>query len=563
MFVVSGPVALGWAKSGEPRMPSQFGKYEIIETLGQGGMGTVYKARDVASGQILALKLLRAGSLRSAKARERLVREGRAMAKLRHRNIVPVHDAGEIDGVPYVAMEYIEGVPLSGILKGGALKEERAARWMVSIAYAVGHAHAHGVIHRDLKPGNIIIDHADEPMVTDFGLAEDVSAEGNSTRTGDVIGTPSYMSPEQARGKPVDARSDVFGLGGLLHTMLTGRPPFSGPVASTVYRVLHSDPEPIGAVNPSVSEKMQAICLKAMQKRPEARYQQAGDLAADLCAVLAQRGLLRTQLEVGRHRLLRRLREPRTVRIGLVSASLLAVAVAALLVWRPFSKARGATLAEIDSLIAKRDYQAALVQAMNALHSTVDAELTHELVPRIQLIQVAVNPCPEGDRLLAQGRFSEAENIYRRAGADPIRCDLPGQLSRLRSDVAQYVERNAPVQVTLADGSAIAVRAVRGSAFETDQGVRDWASLSRQNIYLLHRACQSEMAGPAFTQSHVNLGMLCVVLGLKEEAKAEFDRAVGRGHLSPSRAAAYVELPLLTADTRPAGATTQPDTKGP
>lgn len=263
----------------------QFGKYDLLNELGRGGMGVVYRARERDLNRIVALKMILASEWATADEISRFQSEARAAARFRHRNIVGIYEVGEEGGRHYFAMDFVEGQNLSSVIAQRPLAPEQAARWMVSIAQAVEHLHLQGVIHRDLKPSNILIDGDGEPMVTDFGLAKFFDADGGATRTGAILGTPSYMSPEQASGRNslVGIRSDVYSLGAMLYEMLSGRPPFreENPL-DTLVQVLEGEPTLLRQIVRGIPRALELICFKCLEKDPARRYGSAGELAADL-----------------------------------------------------------------------------------------------------------------------------------------------------------------------------------------------------------------------------------------------------------------------------------------
>jgi tetratricopeptide (TPR) repeat protein len=266
-------------------------RYRILGQVGEGGMGVVYVAEDTVLGRRVAVKIPHAGKDESH-YRSRFLREARAVSKLRHENIAAVHDFGETDeGQPFIVMELVSGQTLGDLLSGPGISVARAVEIARQTAEALSEAHRLGVVHRDIKPSNVVLDDSGTVKVLDFGLAKQLHEEGAEaqtlltarTRSDVVIGTPLYLSPEQARGAKVDGRSDLFALGALLYECLTGRPAFSGAnVIEIGAQVLHFDPPPPSRFNPRVPAELDRLTLKALAKKPEDRFQTAADFAAEL-----------------------------------------------------------------------------------------------------------------------------------------------------------------------------------------------------------------------------------------------------------------------------------------
>ena len=269
-----------------PKIPG----YEILGELGRGGMGVVYRARDTRLGRVVALKMMAAASSASPAERARFSNEAELVARFKHPSIVPIYEIGETEGQPYFSIEYVEGGSLADELDGRPLAPDRAAKTIALLAEAVQYAHDRGVIHRDLKPANVLLSADSTPKLTDFGLAKSLESASSQTKTGDIMGTPSYMAPEQAGGvtKNLGPACDVYALGTILYELLTGRPPFRGrdPV-DTVMMVLADEPIAPRVIDPGVPRDLETICLKCLEKSPDKRYASAGELAADLRRHLA------------------------------------------------------------------------------------------------------------------------------------------------------------------------------------------------------------------------------------------------------------------------------------
>jgi serine/threonine-protein kinase len=271
------------------RLSETFGDYEIIDELGRGGMGVVYRARQESLDRTVALKVLLKGEMASSSDVARFRLEAESAAQLDHPNIVPVYEVGEEEGRPYFTMRIVEGETLGDRLQNGPISSRAAAELLLPICRGIQYAHERGVLHRDLKPSNIIIDSKGTPYVTDFGLARRIKSDASLTHSGAIIGTPGYMSPEQAAGTRgfVGPVSDVYGLGAILYHSLTGRPPFSATTpVDTVIAVLEQDPIPLRLLNPKVDADLEMIVMKCLQKPQDLRFQTAADLAADLQAYL-------------------------------------------------------------------------------------------------------------------------------------------------------------------------------------------------------------------------------------------------------------------------------------
>jgi len=268
-------------------LPGRFGHYEVLEEIGRGGMGIVFRARDVAINRVVALKMIVSGQFASKREVDRFRAEAGAAARLDHPNIVPVYEVGDQDGRPYFSMKFMEGGTLAERLKTGQMRLDvrPAVELVVKITRAIHHAHQRALLHRDIKPGNILLDAQGEPHVSDFGLAKCLDNSEGLTLSGAMLGSPSYMSPEQAAGQTerLTTATDTYSLGALLYQLLTSRPPFEAatPLA-TMEKVMHQEPPPPSAIQSDTDPDLETICLKCLDKDPQRRYASADALATEL-----------------------------------------------------------------------------------------------------------------------------------------------------------------------------------------------------------------------------------------------------------------------------------------
>lgn len=273
------------SKLWQPVLPCQFGDYVLERVIGRGGMGVVYAGRQANLDRMVAIKMIRSGALASEEEVHRFYAEARSAAKLAHPNIVTVYQCGEVDGHRFFSMDLVDGTDLSRMTKDGPLDAKLAATYVRDVARAIQYAHEHGVLHRDLKPANILVDRKGLVRITDFGLAKVLGKESGLTATGAALGTPSYMSPEQAAGKVAEQgqATDTYSLGAILFALVTGKPPFKADtVVETIMHVIHRPAPTARSLNGDLDADIETIIDRCLQKKPEQRYDSAGQLADDL-----------------------------------------------------------------------------------------------------------------------------------------------------------------------------------------------------------------------------------------------------------------------------------------
>ena len=284
---VTSPAINGWylTSSTISQLPQLLGNYELEKKIARGGMGVVYKARHLQRNHTVALKMLLVGRLASADEIKRFCTESEAAAKLDHPGIVRIQEVSEEDGVHFYTMDFIDGESLADRLQRGPLPCKEAATIIYKAACAVAYAHEHRILHRDLKPANILINQANEPTITDFGLAKSLDTDRQLTATGEILGTLQFMAPEQAAAKhdTIAEPTDIYALGAILFTCLTGQPVFTASShIDLLLQVLKSEPESPRRIAPDVPSKLEAICLRCLEKDPAQRYTSAGELVDDL-----------------------------------------------------------------------------------------------------------------------------------------------------------------------------------------------------------------------------------------------------------------------------------------
>src|SRR5438874_1586124 len=317
------------------KTPAKFGDYELVEEIGRGGQGVVYRAHQKSLNRTVALKVIGLGHWATEAHLKRFRREAEAAASLEHPGIVPIHEVGEREGTCYFSMGFIEGDQLDEVVRREPMPVRRAAELIAKVARTVHYAHEHHILHRDIKPGNILLDAQGEPHLADFGLARMVDTESTVTRTLEVLGTPSYIAPEQASGQSAQLTSatDVYGLGAVFYQLLTGHPPFAGGTTyETIRLVLETEPQNPRFWNRKIDRDLTTICLKCLEKDPQRRYPSALALAEDL-----ERWSRHEPIQARRTGVLARGRKwlRRNPTSGLLAASLVALAAAAgWIIWK-------------------------------------------------------------------------------------------------------------------------------------------------------------------------------------------------------------------------------------
>jgi len=467
-------------------LPCRLGAYELVERIGQGGMGVVYKARQISLDREVAVKVLSLAALAGLEAVHRFRTEAVTAGSLRHPNIVVVHEVGLAEGQHYLVMDYVSGPTLADLTRNGPLPARRAAQYLRTIAEAVHFAHERGILHRDLKPSNVLIDADDQPRVTDFGLAKRLAwnselgtRNSELTISGQVLGSPAFIPPEQASGQRgrVGRRSDVYALGAILYQLLTGRPPFVGEVlADTLRQVLNEEPLRPRQLNPTVPLELETIGLKCLEKEPDRRYPTAQALAQELGRFLEHRPILaRPTGPAGKvWRWCRR--KPALASLGAgVIVLLLAVAIGSPLALYHINRARLDALeqtqrAEAEALLTRRNAYAADMNLVQRAVEESDLGRARELLNRHR---------PDGK---AESRKQKAETglVTRHS---PLVTDLRGWEWRYLWARCQSNERFTLCQSSNAvsalafstDGKWLAVR-------QEDGVVALWDALAKRSV---------------------------------------------------------------------------------
>ncbi|MHC4390462.1 MAG: protein kinase domain-containing protein [Planctomycetota bacterium] len=536
----------------EPEPTDVVGDYRVLEVIARGGMGVVYKAQHLSLGRVVALKVLRTGGRQSESHVRRFEREARSVAKLAHPNIVQIHELGTHEGQPYFTMDLVDGVSLEQRLEEPERDLRHGVEVVRDIAVALACAHENGVIHRDVKPANILIDRDGVAKITDFGLASNVDHKSALTQEGELLGTPLYMSPEQLRGrvKEIDERSDLYALGTVLYQYLTGQLPFPArTMVDLQYRVLHDEPERPSTLSPRVDRALETITLKCMEKDRAARYQTARALADDLSRWLAGETIAaRPASLVGRT--IRRIKRKRGLVLGIVGICLMLAAGASVLLWlessqrqKDLDETRRQALSTFttESEARATAVEAALEQAEAALRQRRTAD-ARDALSRAADRLAAIREAAGGDKLQPEQTDAVAKRLrldaLERRGLlltaqNEARLKTTPSLQRALPPLHRLLARNP------ADLEALSLRA----EVERDLGNLD-------------QAAESALAALALEDS-AGLHRLLGEIRLAQERFEDADRELGltiqayeAGQANPGGRDARVSLFLLRAEAR-------------
>jgi eukaryotic-like serine/threonine-protein kinase len=511
---------------------ASFGHYELIEPIAKGGMGIVYKARQRNLNRVVAIKMILAGQFADQADIDRFYAEAEAAAALNHPNIVAIHEIGEVQGQHFFSMDYIDGQSLSALVHENPLRPRRAAELMRTIAETMQFAHESGVVHRDLKPANVLLDKRQRPLITDFGLAKQISgAQSQLTMAGSIVGTPSYMPPEQAAGKldEVGPWSDLYSLGAILYELLTGRPPFrSASPFETIRQVLETEPLSPRLLNENVPKDLETICLKCLQKERSRRYASAQELADELGRFLRGEPIqARPISQVARFwRLCKR---------NPITASAIALAVAILFAATGIST--GFYVQASRALVKSDESLKEAIAAVNEMFTTVSEDtLLNE--PGMQ---------PLREKMLTKAKSYFERFLTQRAGDPKVEVELAGAYFRLGKIAAllqsaddalkpyqkarEMQERllakrpNDLERLAVLGETVNALGEVRVTQDELDAAKREYGEAVRLRERLVAADPSNSGYQRSLANTHMNVGTLHASIGDYAEARQEFDKA--------------------------------------
>ena len=482
--------------------PLEVPGFELLDLVGRGGSGVCYRARDLSLNRTVAIKLLSDTRATDEDLRKQLLKEAEAAASLVHSSIVRVHQIGQsLAGTPYLVMEYVEGGSLAEQLKTTSpIAPRKAAQLALDVTEAIRHAHEHGVIHRDLKPGNILLDDDSQPHVCDFGLARKLDPT-ETRNTTNIVGTPAYMPPEQARGEPTDARSDVYSLGATLYEMLGGRSPFHGVSAwDTLYQVMTSEPLSVRKLNSAVPVDLETICAKCLEKRPENRYASAADLASDLRLFLENRPI-KSRPVSSFERFRRWCARNRALSATLSVAALLAISLL------------------VGSIVAAVRFRDQNVRLANTLETSIEAadELLVSVTEDAELL-----PKTTGSQEISRKLLRRAQQYYQTFLAQNAdQPQLRSQLARTHAGLAMVayrlddldtVEKETKAALQLLDeleaeqGRSLPTTLLRARVLEVNGATLQSAMRSTEAVPVLEKSC--DLCKQAYESDPENIELL-------------------------------------------------------
>jgi eukaryotic-like serine/threonine-protein kinase len=528
-----------------PRL-DQVAGYKILKVLGQGGMGVVYKARQRGLKRIVALKMIVAGGHQGSADLARFRSEAVAVADLQHPNIVQIYEVGEDNGHPFFSLEYVAGGSLAKKISGTPRPPREAAQLVRALADGMEYAHQRGIIHRDLKPANVLLTESGEPKVSDFGLVKRLEDDAGQTQSGSILGTPSYMAPEQAEGKikEIGPRTDIYALGGILYELMTGRPPFrAASVLDTLQQVRTQDPIPPSQFHPKVPRDLETICLKCLQKDPAKRYASAADLGEDLRRFLSGESILARPVSRAEWFWRLCLRNPRVAALSAILAILVvAWAASSTLLYRlaranertalanAASASQNAALAELNAQKASSKAQEALANAEPARRN---AELASANETRARNQEQAAKGIAQ-DAIAQMIHLGEQVMRRLRTKHDPARAEA--EWLRLRDDLLVMLQKEVVPLAERIEGQGVSPFAF--ATFHQRLGdllrsLGQFADAQREFQQGYDRIARIAHDQPNNDVARANLGVMLLRLGemaLEERGDAaqahdQFDRA--------------------------------------